>query len=76
MLCFLICPATCADELFRVKLPKTFLAVNLSDAFTFEDQDKQASDTDVLEMKMSSNKTPPRGEDEVTTDVTVDDVQS
>ncbi len=28
----------------RVKLPKSFLAVNLSDAFTF--QEKQASDGD------------------------------
>ncbi|PFH61035.1 hypothetical protein XA68_18352 [Ophiocordyceps unilateralis] len=35
----------------QVKLPKTFLAVNLSDAFTFEEQERQASDSDVLQMK-------------------------
>lgn len=36
---------------FRVKLPKTFLAVNLSDAFTFEEQERLANDHDMLEMK-------------------------
>lgn len=35
----------------RVKLPKTFLAVNLSDAFTFEEQERLANDHDMLEMK-------------------------
>lgn len=36
----------------RVKLPKTFLAINLSDAFTFEEHDKQGSDQEGgLEMK-------------------------
>ncbi|KAI9171075.1 Inositol hexakisphosphate and diphosphoinositol-pentakisphosphate kinase [Paramyrothecium foliicola] len=30
----------------QVKLPKTFLAVNLSDAFTFEEQERLASDND------------------------------
>lgn len=35
----------------RVKLPKTFLAVNLSDAFTFEEQERLANDNDMLEMK-------------------------
>lgn len=40
----------------RVKLPKTFLAVNLSDAFTFEQQEGQGSDTDVLEMKAAPPK--------------------
>lgn len=35
----------------RVKLPKTFLAVNLSEAFTFEDQERLAHDCDMLEMK-------------------------
>lgn len=35
----------------RVKLPKTFLAVNLSDAFTFEEQERLASDHEGLEMK-------------------------
>ncbi|KJZ79245.1 hypothetical protein HIM_01396 [Hirsutella minnesotensis 3608] len=35
----------------QVKLPKTFLAVNLSDAFTFEEQERLAHDNDMLEMK-------------------------
>ncbi|PNY28109.1 Inositol hexakisphosphate and diphosphoinositol-pentakisphosphate kinase [Tolypocladium capitatum] len=35
----------------QVKLPKTFLAVNLSDAFTFEEQERLANDHDKLEMK-------------------------
>jgi hypothetical protein len=37
-------------------LPKTFLAVNLSDVFSFEDQEKQSSGEadDVLEMKTTS----------------------
>lgn len=35
----------------RVKLPKTFLAVNLSDAFTFEEQERLATENDLLEMK-------------------------
>ncbi|KAF7547600.1 hypothetical protein G7046_g8958 [Stylonectria norvegica] len=40
----------------QVKLPKTFLAVNLSDAFTFEEQERQGSDSDALEMKVASPK--------------------
>lgn len=33
-------------------MPKTFLAINLSDAFTFEEHDKQGSDQEGgLEMK-------------------------
>ncbi|KAH6607568.1 inositol hexakisphosphate and diphosphoinositol-pentakisphosphate kinase [Trichoderma cornu-damae] len=41
----------------QVKLPKTFLAVNLSDAFTFEEHDKQGSDQEgLLEMKSVSTK--------------------
>ncbi|KAF4454512.1 hypothetical protein F53441_3016 [Fusarium austroafricanum] len=40
----------------QVKLPKTFLAVNLSDAFTFEDLERQGSDSDVLEMKTAPSK--------------------
>lgn len=32
-------------------MPKTFLAVNLSEAFTFEEHDKHGSDTEMLEMK-------------------------
>ncbi|KAG6099193.1 hypothetical protein E4U30_006979 [Claviceps sp. LM220 group G6] len=35
----------------QVKLPKTFLAVNLSDAFSFEEQERMANEPDVLEMK-------------------------
>ncbi|KAK7431410.1 inositol hexakisphosphate and diphosphoinositol-pentakisphosphate kinase [Neonectria magnoliae] len=38
----------------QVKLPKTFLAVNLSEAFTFEENERQASDNDVLEMKATT----------------------
>jgi hypothetical protein len=40
----------------RVKLPKTFLAVNLSDAFSWEEQERNASDNDVLEMKSKPPK--------------------
>ncbi|KAF4997391.1 hypothetical protein FGRMN_3882 [Fusarium graminum] len=40
----------------QVKLPKTFLAVNLSDAFTFEDLERHGSDSDVLEMKAAPSK--------------------
>ncbi|KAG6015640.1 hypothetical protein E4U54_003187 [Claviceps lovelessii] len=36
----------------QVKLPKTFLAVNLSDAFTFEEQERMAHETDGLETKV------------------------
>ncbi|KHN98037.1 inositol pyrophosphate synthase [Metarhizium album ARSEF 1941] len=35
----------------QVKLPKTFLAVNLSDAFTFEEQERLAGDAELLQMK-------------------------
>ena len=45
-----------SNSILRVKLPKTFLAVNLSDAFSFEENDKLASDSEVLEMKA----TPPK----------------
>jgi hypothetical protein len=53
----------CLRESCRVKLPKTFLAVNLSDAFSFQeqqDQDKDGSDPDVLEMKHVEHKTAPQ----------------
>lgn len=33
----------------RVKLPKTFLAVNLSDAFTFQEKERQNSEGDCLD---------------------------
>ncbi|KAG5980210.1 hypothetical protein E4U55_004283 [Claviceps digitariae] len=36
----------------QVKLPKTFLAVNLSDAFTFEEQERMAHEQDVPETKV------------------------
>lgn len=32
-------------------MPKSFLAVNLSDAFTFQEKERQNSEGDVLEMK-------------------------
>ncbi|KAL0944470.1 inositol pyrophosphate synthase [Colletotrichum truncatum] len=35
----------------QVKLPKTFLAINLSDLFSFEDHEKRESDNEGLEMK-------------------------
>lgn len=63
----------------RVKLPKTFLAVNLSDAFTFQEKERQNSEGDCLdkdnanddaadglEMKMKSagpSKRAERGDD-------------
>ncbi|KAI6785421.1 Inositol hexakisphosphate and diphosphoinositol-pentakisphosphate kinase-like protein [Emericellopsis cladophorae] len=40
----------------QVKLPKTFLAVNLSEAFTFEELERQASDSEALEMKATPSK--------------------
>ncbi|KAK4099381.1 hypothetical protein N658DRAFT_453504, partial [Parathielavia hyrcaniae] len=41
---------TLRAKFHQVKLPKTFLAVNLSDAFTFQEK-KQDSETEGLEMK-------------------------
>ncbi|WYZ45189.1 hypothetical protein EsH8_VIII_000505 [Colletotrichum jinshuiense] len=35
----------------QVKLPKTFLAINLSDLFSFEEHERRDSDGEVLEMK-------------------------
>ncbi|KAF4874987.1 Inositol hexakisphosphate and diphosphoinositol-pentakisphosphate kinase [Colletotrichum siamense] len=35
----------------QVKLPKTFLAINLSDLFSFEDHERRESDSEGLEMK-------------------------
>lgn len=35
------------------------MAVNLSDAFTFEEQERQASDSEGLEMKAVPPKNPP-----------------
>jgi inositol hexakisphosphate/diphosphoinositol-pentakisphosphate kinase len=55
------CVYTC--RVFRVKLPKTFLAVNLSDAFTFQEKPQNGegegeteADGDVLEMKGSEHE--------------------
>ena len=48
-----------------MKLPKTFLAVNLSDAFSF--QERQSSDPDLLEMKgleRAPGSTPSNAEEE------------
>ncbi|KAG6005586.1 hypothetical protein E4U21_007845 [Claviceps maximensis] len=36
----------------QVKLPKTFLAVNLSDAFTFEEQERMANESDLPETEV------------------------
>jgi len=42
---------------FRVKLPKTFLAVNLSDAFTFQEKPQNGEgEGDVLEMKIGEHE--------------------
>ncbi|KAI1491451.1 histidine phosphatase superfamily-domain-containing protein [Biscogniauxia mediterranea] len=40
---------TLRAKFHQVKLPKTFLAVNLSDAFTFQEKERQNSEADVLE---------------------------
>ncbi|KAH8681575.1 histidine phosphatase superfamily-domain-containing protein [Xylariales sp. PMI_506] len=42
---------TLRDKFHQVKLPKTFLAVNLSDAFSFQEKERQNSEGDVLELK-------------------------
>lgn len=42
----------------RVKLPKTFLAVNLSDAFSFQEKERQNPEADdALEMKSVGHRT-------------------
>jgi len=41
---------------FRVKLPKTFLAVNLSDAFTFQEKPQSNTEGDALEIKPSEHE--------------------
>ncbi|KAI1179415.1 hypothetical protein F4777DRAFT_475358 [Nemania sp. FL0916] len=40
---------TLRAKFHQVKLPKTFLAVNLSDAFTFQEKERQNSESDVLD---------------------------
>ncbi|KAI1822821.1 hypothetical protein F4861DRAFT_373104 [Xylaria intraflava] len=49
---------TLRAKFHQVKLPKTFLAVNLSDAFTFQEKERQNSEADV------SYKHPPDAENE------------
>jgi inositol-hexakisphosphate/diphosphoinositol-pentakisphosphate 1-kinase len=46
----------------QVKLPKTFIAVNLSDAFTFQEKERQNSGGDVLELKPPERTTSSRAE--------------
>ncbi|OTB08201.1 hypothetical protein M426DRAFT_8007 [Hypoxylon sp. CI-4A] len=47
---------TLRDKFHQVKLPKTFLAVNLSDAFTFQEKERQNSEADCLEKDAASNE--------------------
>ncbi|KAI0152461.1 histidine phosphatase superfamily-domain-containing protein [Hypoxylon sp. NC0597] len=47
---------TLRDKFHQVKLPKTFLAVNLSDAFTFQEKERQNSEADCLEKDNASNE--------------------
>ncbi|KAI1776965.1 histidine phosphatase superfamily-domain-containing protein [Hypoxylon cercidicola] len=65
---------TLRAKFHQVKLPKTFLAVNLSDAFTFQEKERQNSegdclekdnandDADGLEMKAGPSKRADRGD--------------
>ncbi|GAP82605.1 putative inositol pyrophosphate synthase [Rosellinia necatrix] len=74
---------TLRAKFHQVKLPKTFLAVNLSDAFTFQEKERQNSDADVfdkdhrddehegLEMKLA--KSPGIGDDGLATGSVRDD---
>ncbi|KAI1450334.1 histidine phosphatase superfamily-domain-containing protein [Annulohypoxylon stygium] len=48
---------TLRDKFHQVKLPKTFLAVNLSDAFTFQEKERQNSESECLEKDNASNDT-------------------
>ncbi|KAI5868448.1 histidine phosphatase superfamily-domain-containing protein [Durotheca rogersii] len=48
---------TLRAKFHQVKLPKTFLAVNLSDAFTFQEKERQNSEADCLEKDSVSNET-------------------
>ena len=43
-------------------MPKSFLAVNLSDAFTFQEKERQNSEGDVLEMKTVEHTANPGAE--------------
>ncbi|RYC61182.1 hypothetical protein CHU98_g5040 [Xylaria longipes] len=78
---------TLRAKFHQVKLPKTFLAVNLSDAFTFQEKERQNSEADVfdkdhhddehegLEMKQAepSKLLPPDVDDNSVTDSVWDD---
>ncbi|KAI1386473.1 histidine phosphatase superfamily-domain-containing protein [Hypoxylon trugodes] len=46
---------TLRDKFHQVKLPKTFLAVNLSDAFSFQEKERQNSEADCLEKDTTAN---------------------
>ncbi|KAI1802814.1 histidine phosphatase superfamily-domain-containing protein [Daldinia bambusicola] len=48
---------TLRAKFHQVKLPKTFLAVNLSDAFTFQEKERQNSEADCLEKDPGGNET-------------------
>ncbi|KAI0132245.1 histidine phosphatase superfamily-domain-containing protein [Xylariales sp. AK1849] len=48
---------TLRAKFHQVKLPKSFLAVNLSDAFIFQEKERQNSEADVLEMKSVEHTT-------------------
>ncbi|KAL7627456.1 inositol hexakisphosphate and diphosphoinositol-pentakisphosphate kinase [Parahypoxylon ruwenzoriense] len=47
---------TLRAKFHQVKLPKTFLAVNLSDAFTFQEKERQNSEADCFEKDPASNE--------------------
>ncbi|KAI2624144.1 histidine phosphatase superfamily-domain-containing protein [Hypoxylon sp. NC1633] len=47
---------TLRAKFHQVKLPKMFLAVNLSDAFTFQEKERQNSEGDCLEKDTAGNK--------------------
>jgi inositol hexakisphosphate/diphosphoinositol-pentakisphosphate kinase len=53
----------------RVKLPKTFLAVNLSDAFIFQEKERHNSEGELFEMKSitHSKSQPPTSGESLTT---------
>ena len=51
----------------RVKLPKTFLAVNLSDAFTFQEK-PQSDGGEKLDKKTAEGATTPSGPTETPLD--------
>ncbi|EEY22136.1 cortical actin cytoskeleton protein asp1 [Verticillium alfalfae VaMs.102] len=44
----------------QVKLPKTFLAINLSDLFSYDEQEKKDVDSDGLEMKSLARQSAPK----------------